>query len=168
MNDMSSLKRVPLPPEAAPELIEEVNFDDEREWMPTGENISVRPLFFNVLQGMWVNLLKASGDGIVSRHRHPAPVTGYTLDGTWGYVEHDWVAKAGTFIFEPAGETHTLYCKGDAGHMLVLFHNFGPILFVDEHGEQTGYEDVFTRLEKYKAHCKQVGLPEEFWQRLVR
>ncbi len=50
MNDMSSLKRVPLPPEAAPELIEDVNFDDEREWMPTGENISVRPLFFNVLQ----------------------------------------------------------------------------------------------------------------------
>ncbi|PCI44028.1 MAG: hypothetical protein COB51_10795, partial [Moraxellaceae bacterium] len=41
--------------------------------------------------------------GIVSRHRHPAMVTGYTLDGAWGYLEHDWVATKGTFIFEPAG-----------------------------------------------------------------
>lgn len=168
MNDLSAMKRIPLPPEAAPELVEDVDFDDERQWMQTGENVWVRPLFFNVLQGMWVNILKARGEGVVSRHRHPAPVTGYTLDGTWGYVEHDWIAKPGTFIYEPAGETHTLYAKGDAGHMTVLFHNFGPILFVDENGEQTGFEDVFTRLDKYKAHCRQSGLGEEFVQKLIR
>jgi 2,4'-dihydroxyacetophenone dioxygenase len=33
-------------------------------------------------------------------------VHGYALRGQWRYQEHDWVAKRGTFIFEPAGEDH--------------------------------------------------------------
>lgn len=31
MNDLSAMKRIPLPPEAAPELVEDVDFDDERQ-----------------------------------------------------------------------------------------------------------------------------------------
>jgi hypothetical protein len=36
------------------------------------------------------------------------PVTGYVLRGRWHYLEHDWVAEPGAFLFEPPGETHTL------------------------------------------------------------
>ncbi len=159
---------LPAPPDAISELVSDIDLDDERLWVPRGDDIWSLPLMFSVTTGMWVNITRARGRAVISRHRHSSPVTGYTLDGTWGYVEHDWIAKPGTFIYEPAGETHTLYCKGDAGHMLVLFHNFGPILFVDEHGNQTGFEDVFTRLEKYKTHCNKVGLGEDFVQNLVR
>jgi len=31
-----------------------------------------------------------------------------TMRGHWRYLEHDWIAKPGTYIFEPAGEAHTL------------------------------------------------------------
>ncbi|MCH9669957.1 MAG: phytanoyl-CoA dioxygenase family protein [Gammaproteobacteria bacterium] len=41
-------------------------------------------------------------------------MTGYTFEGSWGYVEHEWTATAGTFIFEPAGETHTLVVRPEA------------------------------------------------------
>ncbi|MDF1722852.1 MAG: 2,4'-dihydroxyacetophenone dioxygenase family protein [Minwuia sp.] len=164
----ANMMAIPLPSDAAAEIVEDANLDDEMVWMQTAENVWLRPLFFNVLQGMWVNAVRARGDGIVSRHRHPSPVTGYTLDGSWGYVEHDWIARPGTFIYEPAGETHTLYCKGDAGHMTTIFHNFGPLLYVDEHGNQTDYEDVFTRLEKCKDHYRSTPLGEEFVTRLIR
>ncbi|MCH9671541.1 MAG: cupin domain-containing protein, partial [Gammaproteobacteria bacterium] len=92
-----------LPDEAARELVFNADLDDERVWVPRGENVWTRPLLFNVNQGSWVGITRAKGTGVVSRHRHPAPVTGYTFEGSWGYVEHEWTATAGTFIFEPAG-----------------------------------------------------------------
>ena len=159
---------IALPPDAVRELVTHTQDDDERMWMPRGDNVWTRPLMFNVVQGSWVNLTRARGEAIVSRHRHPAPVTGYTLEGSWGYLEHEWTAKAGTFIFEPAGETHTLVVRPDEGHMLVLFHNFGPLLHVDADGSVVGYEDVFTRLAKVRAHFRKVGLGDEFVDEMIR
>jgi len=159
---------VSLPSDAVAELVTHTQDDDERMWMPRGDNVWTRPIMFNVVQGSWVNITKATGEAVISRHRHPAPVTGYTLDGSWGYLEHEWTAKAGTFIFEPAGETHTLVVRPDEGHMKVLFHNFGPLLHVDEEGSVVGYEDVFTRLAKVRAHFRSVGLGDEFVDKMIR
>jgi hypothetical protein len=30
------------------------------------------------------------------------------MRGHWRYLEHDWTAKPGTFIYEPAGELDAL------------------------------------------------------------
>lgn len=159
---------VALPPDAKREIVEHTQEDDPRLWVPRGDNVWFRPLLFNVVQGSWVNLTRAERGGIISRHRHPAPVTGYTLDGEWGYIEHEWTARPGTFIFEPAGETHTLIVKPEPGHMLTLFHNFGPLLMVDEQGRQTGYEDVFTRIERVRDHYRSVGLGDDVLDRIIR
>ncbi len=156
------------PAEALKELVHDADIDDERVWVPRGDGVWSLPLLFNVAQGSWINITRAKGKGIISRHRHPAAVTGFTLEGAWGYLEHDWTAKTGTFIFEPPGETHTLVVREDPGHMMVLFHNFGPFIKVDEEGNTTGYEDVFTRLEATKKHYEEVGLGAEAVERLVR
>lgn len=176
MNEMAKLAGfehiehidIPLPQEAAKELFFQTDEDDERMWMPLTDNVWLRPLLFNVVQGSWCNILKAEGEGLVGRHRHPAPVLGYTLAGTWGYLESDWIARAGAFIYEPAGETHTLVVHPEEGHMLVLFHSMGPVIYVDENGKQIGYEDVFTRLEGFKKHYTKNGLGADFIDNLCR
>ena len=48
------------------------------------------------------------GPGLVNRHYHPQQVFAYTISGKWGYLEHDWVATAGDFVYEAPGEAHTL------------------------------------------------------------
>jgi len=178
---------IPLPEYAVPEIVADVDFDDERLWVPRGDNVESLPLLFSVTQGSWVNITRARGDGIISRHRHSSPVTGYTLGGAWGYLEHDWTARKGTFVYEPPGETHTLVVKPDPqsdapelatldsnvknkgiDHMMVLFHNFGPLMHVDNQGEVTGYVDVFTRLESCKSHYTKCGLGSDFIERLIR
>ena len=164
---------IPLPEYAVPEIVADVDFDDERFWVPRGDNVESLPLLFSVTQGSWVNITRARGDGIISRHRHSSPVTGYTLSGAWGYLEHPWTARTGTFIYEPPGETHTLVVKPDpaddsSDHMMVLFHNFGPLMHVDNQGEVTGYVDVFTRLESCKQHYVKCGLGSEHIERLIR
>jgi len=44
---------------------------------------------------------------------HPAPVHGLVLEGSWRYLEHDWVARKGMYVFEPPGEIHTLVVGSD-------------------------------------------------------
>lgn len=168
--DLSGFSRVNIaaPAEAVPDVVIDDTLLEDKYWMQLAPDVLVRPVFFNVTQGYWVNIIHATGNGVVSRHRHPAPVTAFTLDGAWFYPEHDWVARKGTFVFEPAGDTHTLSVHPSEGHMTVLFHNFGPVIYVDEQGNQTSFDDVFTRLERYKAHCANVGIPYDYIKQMIR
>ena len=58
---------VSLPPEAKHELVNHTADDDERYWVPRGDNVWFRPLLFNVTQGSWVNPTKASREGVIDR-----------------------------------------------------------------------------------------------------
>ena len=96
--------------------------EDPRVWVPQTDCLSFRPLCFCVSQGYYVNLLKFKGGGVLGCHRHPSPVHALTLKGSWGYKEHDWHAREGTYVFEPPGETHTLIVDNDCEEMIAMFH----------------------------------------------
>ena len=51
-------------------------------------------------------VLRVRKGGVLSRHRHPSPVHGFVLKGSWRYREHTWTATAGRYVFEPPGEVH--------------------------------------------------------------
>lgn len=143
---------------------------DERVWVPQTDCLYFRPLCFCVSQGYYVNLLRfRGGGGILGCHRHPSPVHALTLQGGWGYREHDWHATAGTYVFEPPGETHTLLVDDDCDEMIALFHVTGALIYIDPNtGNVTGYDDVFTKLEKARAWYKECGLGGEYANNLIR
>ena len=155
-------------PYARPEMFDAAVMVEDEKWYPLGKMGKVRPLLFDVTNGGWVSILKAVGQGTIQRHRHAAPVTAWTLDGAWGYREHDWVSRAGSFVYEPAGHIHTLYIDPEAGKMTALFHVFGPLVYLDEQGQAVDYDDVFLRLDRYAKHCREVGLGEDYVKSLVR
>ena len=159
--------------------------DDDILWVPQSDTVSFRPLCFCTSSGYYVNLLKVKGIqkgkmGFLSRHRHPGPVHGYVIKGSWKYLEHDWIAKPGSYIFEPPGEIHTLVTvpssdseteaddADDDDEMITLFHVTGSLLYCDEVGNVVGAEDVFTKLEKAKEYYKSIGLGEEYVNQFVR
>jgi 2,4'-dihydroxyacetophenone dioxygenase len=141
---------------------------DERDWVPQSPTVSFKPLLLNVTQGYDINILRVRASGVLSRHRHNGPVHAFTLRGTWRYPEHDWVASAGDYAFEPAGETHTLVVPDDVQEMATLFHVTGGYTYIDPYGVALGYEDVFTKLEHATRHYESVGLGKEYATRLVR
>src|SRR4051812_9889620 len=98
---------------------------DERDWVPQSDDVSFKPLVLSVSQGYYVNILRVRSSGILSRHRHSGPVHAITLRGKWHYLEHDWVATAGDYAFEPPGETHTLVVPEGVEEMATLFHVTG-------------------------------------------
>ena len=150
--------------------LDDVNDElDSRVWVPQTDCVSFRPLCLCVSQGYYVNLLKFTGGGILSCHRHVSPVHALTLKGSWGYKEHSWHAHPGTYVFEPPGETHTLMVDEQCDEMVAMFHVTGALIYVDaESGQVTGYDDVFTKLEKARAWYKECGLGEDYVEQFIR
>ena len=99
-----------------------------------------------------MNLLRVRKSGVLSRHRHPQPVHGFVLKGEWRYLEHDWVATEGAYVYEAPGETHTLVVDPHVEEMITLFQVNGAMIYVDPDGKATGFDDVFTRIDKCRAH----------------
>ena len=137
MVDTTKKKYSPLiPQDMTDELFwkDGLTSDDERLWVPNDPGRWSRPLCLNVSQGYWVHITKVTKAGVVSRHRHPAPVHGFVIEGKWRYLERDWVATAGSYLYEPPGDVHTLVVdEGDT--MKTLFHNTGALLYCDEKGK---------------------------------
>ena len=109
--------------------------------------------------------------GVLSRHIHPSLVVGYVIKGAWRYLEHDWVARQGSFVYEPPGEIHTLVvdeATGEDTEMITFFNISGAMVYVDEAGQTTGYEDVFTKIEMCRKHYQAVGLGGEYVDQFVR
>lgn len=145
--------------------------DDERVWVPQADNVWFRPLLLNTVTGSWCNLLRVRKSGVLSRHIHPSWVTGYVIKGSWRYLEHDWVAHEGSFVYEPPGEIHTLVvdeAAGGAPEMITFFNISGAMVYVDEAGRTTGYEDVFTKLDMCRRHYEVCGLGGDYVDQFVR
>jgi len=168
-----ALERIPYrgrqPPETAPELVvPKVVPEDERIWTPQAENVWFRPLCLCASRGYWMNLLRVRKSGVVSRHRHPQPVHGYVIKGSWRYLEHDWVATEGGYVYEPPGETHTLVVDEGVDEMITLFQVNGVMIYVDPDGGVRGYEDVFTKIDLCRKHYAAVGLGEAYVDQFIR
>lgn len=153
-----------------PEIAVQAIPDDERVWVPQAPDVWFRPLLLNTVTGSWCNLLRVRKSGVLSRHIHPSWVTGYVIKGAWRYLEHDWVASQGSFVYEPPGEIHTLVVDAVSGstEMITLFNIHGAMVYLDADGKQTGYEDVFSKIAMCRAHYAENGLGAEYLDQFIR
>jgi 2,4'-dihydroxyacetophenone dioxygenase len=151
-----------------PEIAVAAEPEDPRVWVPQAPTVWFRPLLFNTVTGQWCNLLRVTASGVVNRHRHPGAVFGYVIKGRWRYVEHPWTAEAGHFVYEPPGEIHTLTVPDDCQEMVTFFNIAGAMIYLDDDGAQIGYEDVFTKIERCRAHYGRVGLGAEYGDQFIR
>ncbi len=153
------------------EYVTHTDLDDERLWIPYVDGAWFQACSFNVSTGGFTNVLKIAPGAKLPAHYHISTVYGYTLRGTWHYLEHDWVAKAGTFIYEPAGEAHTLVVPADATEPMVTFFVVSAgLIYIDnvENGKMVGYDDGFTMLELARKHYKNVGLDLSLIDAMIR
>jgi quercetin dioxygenase-like cupin family protein len=130
-------------------------------WVPQGsDNVWFKPIRINLEKGSWVNLLKVAKSGVVNRHRHLAEVEGWVLQGRWHYVEHDWQAAPGAYVYEPPGDVHTLVAdvEDESEPMLTLFSIHGPIEYMDADGNLAYVETAETKLKRYTDYCREAGI----------
>jgi 2,4'-dihydroxyacetophenone dioxygenase len=156
-------------PDALPEVyLANAPTDDERYYVPFTETVFSRPLWISPSKNRWCDILMARGEGLVNRHYHPHEVFAYTISGKWGYLEHDWIARAGDFVYETPGESHTLVAYQHPEPMKVFFIVTGPLIWLDERGEQCGYFDVHSYLTLCRAHYDRSGIGAAYVDKLLR
>jgi 2,4'-dihydroxyacetophenone dioxygenase len=70
--------------------------------------------------------------------------------------EREWVAKPGTFIFEPPGDIHTLITEGE--EVITLFILGGSLQYFDEDDQIIGQDDIFSVYKRYCDYCNENGV----------
>lgn len=141
------------------QLPERVFQTEDLPWVPFDNgNCRFKPLRFDLNTGTWIYLFKIKANQTLTRHRHTGgSVIGYNLQGRWRYEGRDWVAKPGSFIFEPPGDIHTLITEEE--EVVTLFILGGSLQYFDEDNQVIGQDDIYTVLKKYKDYCEEQGLP---------
>jgi 2,4'-dihydroxyacetophenone dioxygenase len=156
-------------PDAKPEAyVENAPTEDKRYYVPFSETVSSRPLWISPSENKWADILRADAPGLVNRHYHPHEVFAYTISGKWGYMEHEWIATAGDFVYETPGEGHTLISYDHPDPMRVFFVVKGPLIWLDEEGDADGYFDVHDYLGMCRAHYEEIGIGADAIDALIR
>lgn len=152
-------------------FITQATIDDDGVWVPYAEGVWIKPCHFNVTTGGFTTLLKGLPGAALGVHYHVGNVRGYTIRGKWRYLEHDWVAEPGSFIYEPAGEAHTLVIADDSPEpAIILFVVEGALIYLDKavDGSFAAYEDGFSALELCRAHYRAGGLDPSVLDMMIR
>jgi len=130
---------------------------DDLPWVDIGDGSKLKVLQVKATEGLWIvqNIFQAGYT--VPTHRHTGPVWGYTISGAWRYKEYEYVNRAGSFLYEPAGSVHTLECIEDETN--VWFQMYGANLNLDADGNIESVFDGPGTLAAYYALCEAAGLP---------
>ena len=131
---------------------------DDLPWVDIGDGSKLKVLQVRATEGLWIvqNIFQAGYT--VPTHKHTGPVWGYTISGAWHYKEYDYVNRAGSFLYEPAGSVHTLECLEDDTN--VWFQMYGSNLNLDADGNIESVFDGPGTLAAYYALCEAAGLPK--------
>ena len=152
-------------------FVADVDLGDGGPWVPYAEGVWFQPCCFNVTSGGFSVVLKGLPGAKLGVHYHVGTVRGFTMRGHWRYLEHDWIAKPGSFIYEPAGEAHTLVVTDDSPEpALIFFCVEGGLIYLDRavDGGFGAYEDGFTILELCRKHYREAGLDARPLDLLIR
>ncbi len=130
---------------------------DDLPFIDIGDGSLLKVLQVKIGEGLWIieNVFQAGYE--VQKHRHTGPVFGYTTSGAWKYKEYDYINRAGSFLYEPAGSEHTLQCIED--NTRVWFQMYGANISLNEDDGIDMVIDGQMTLDVYFAMCEEQGLP---------
>lgn len=94
------------------------------------------------------------------KHTHTGYVHAWTLSGSWKYIEYPEVNVAGSYLFEPAGSSHTLVVPAENTEPAdVVFIVHGANVDLTDDGNIHSVSDAHTLLDVYLRTCRELGLP---------
>ena len=102
----------------------------------------------------------AVGDALAAIDAAEGEVHAFTVSGKWGYLEYDWTAEAGDYIFEEVGTVHTLAVPEDAGEPAIIqFVIEQGMDFYDENDVVFHTEDPESIMALYFDALDRQGVP---------
>jgi len=135
---------------------------DEIPWVPnlSYPGTEMRLLQADVDAGVYAMAGRMHAGLEVGTHRHLGAVHMFTLSGSWVYREHDFVNRAGSYLYEPPDSVHTLYVPADNTEVTeTLTVVYGRTEYIGEHGEVTAVSDAASNLAMFYESCEAACVP---------
>lgn len=127
-------------------------------WVPWDEasGTEIKLVKLNPITGEMLVFIKLLPGQTLTKHFHPGTVVVYTMQGSWSYGE-GWIASAGDCVYETAGSTHAPTSMSDEPTIIFAVIQ-GALKFVDDEGNEVGYDNWQTLLKLYHDHCAKIGI----------
>ena len=135
--------------------------EDEIPFVDLGDGAGLQLLKVDVEAGLWVIRNKFPAGYRVQTHKHTGTVFAFTQAGSWKYEEYPEVNTAGSYLFEPAGSTHTLIVpETNTETTDVWFAITGANLNLAPDGSIDLVIDAKLVLDFYVALCAEQGVTD--------
>ncbi len=124
--------------------------------------IKLKLLMADIEGGRYVVRMQFEPGIKVAPHKHSGEIHAFTFAGEWAYLEYPESPsnRAGSYLFEPPGSTHTLKVSDDVEGMTdVLFVMYGAMLHLDDDGNVIGVTDAESVLREYAQLLRNQGKP---------
>ncbi|MFN7148368.1 MAG: 2,4'-dihydroxyacetophenone dioxygenase family protein [Microthrixaceae bacterium] len=132
---------------------------NELPWAELAPGIEMKVLRTGAGTDRYTLMNRFAPGTVLPKHYHHGEVHAWTIDGTWGYLEYDWSASAGDYIYEPAGSVHTLAVPADAdGPATIQFVIEKGLDFLDDDGNAFHVEDAETITALYVDTLAAAGI----------
>ncbi len=120
-----------------------------------GDGGLLQLLQVDLAQGIWVLRNRFDPGTTIQTHKHTGCVYAFTRSGSWHYLESpDAVNSSGSYLYEPAGSTHTLHVPDSNDEVTdVSFVIHGANLNLDDAGNVEMVIDAPFMIEFYRAMC---------------
>lgn len=134
--------------------------DEDLPWAEAPDGTAIKLQHVDLNSNLWISVTRLPPGARVVTHYHTGHVYAVTLKGRWFYEETpDAVSEPGSYLFEPAGSTHTLCTPADVdGDTLVWFAVLGANINLSDDGKVVSVVDARSALEMYETYCDALGL----------
>lgn len=133
---------------------------DDLPWAEAGDGSAIQLQHVDLNTNLWISKTRLPPGYKVIKHFHTGLVYAVTLQGRWFYEETpEAVSEPGSYLFEPAGSTHTLCTPADnEGDTIVWFAIYGANINIGEDGNVLSVVDARSALEMYETYCSILNL----------
>jgi len=132
--------------------------EDDLPFVTFAEGIQMQLLQVDIEGGYWVVRVRFEPGVTIPKHKHTGQVFAHTISGSWKYLEYPEVNTKGSYLYEPAGATHTLHVLDDNdGITDVFFVVQGANLDLDEDDNIINVLDASAVKEFYLEQCRAEG-----------
>lgn len=125
---------------------------------PYSDVVFIKVLKIEPISGTFVTLLKVPAGLQLPKHHHCGTVMVYTLKGQWRYLEHDWTAVPGSFVYETAASVHTPAAVGGE-EIVTLNIQVGDSLYMDAQDNIIAVENWKSVHQRHVAYYESRKLP---------
>jgi hypothetical protein len=132
---------------------------DELPWAELAPGIEMKVLRTGAGTDRYTLMNRFAPGTVLPKHYHHGEVHAWTIEGTWGYLEYDWSATAGDYIYEPSGSIHTLAVPADSAVPAVIqFVIEKGLDFLDDDGNAFHVENAETITQLYVESLAAAGI----------